>query len=169
LGGSITGLATHNQLAERLVSSKITEEETLLKQLEWGKGISKEWAIILLQFVKELFEDYYENGSVPTIQSKSKSKVIQTSLTELAQDHSISVDKARKLYEQLKKKRLELAHAGNCPAYVIFNNATIIDLIPKSPKDRNDLLRVCGFGPKRANAYGDALYGSARTRCGLKE
>lgn len=57
------------------------------------------------------------------------------------------------LYEILKRKRWELANNTGRPAYTIFTNKTIDDLVDKMPKTQEEFLNIYGISQKRCDAY----------------
>ena len=61
------------------------------------------------------------------------------------------------LLEELKMLRLELAKEENVPAYVIFSNATLQDMVMKEPVTMEEFLRVSGVGKYKAEHYGKAF------------
>jgi ATP-dependent DNA helicase RecQ len=60
----------------------------------------------------------------------------------------------RKLFERLRKMRLELARRNNIPAYVVFGDVTLRDLARKRPETPEALLGVSGIGLKKLDQYG---------------
>ena len=58
-------------------------------------------------------------------------------------------------FSQLKILRLELAKERTVPAYVIFSDATLLDMISKRPTNREEMLEVNGVGPGKFKKYGD--------------
>jgi superfamily II DNA helicase RecQ len=61
------------------------------------------------------------------------------------------------LYETLKRWRLETAQAEARPAYVIFHNATLAEIVRRGPRSREELAAVPGVGPAKLERYGDEL------------
>jgi ATP-dependent DNA helicase RecQ len=61
------------------------------------------------------------------------------------------------LFEQLRALRRELAEARGVPAYVIFNDATLLAMAAARPRTEADLLAVSGVGPKKLETYGEAF------------
>lgn len=57
------------------------------------------------------------------------------------------------LYEALKSKRLELANKTGSPAFTIFTNKTLDELVEKMPKTEVDFLDIYGISQKRCDAY----------------
>ena len=61
------------------------------------------------------------------------------------------------LYETLKRWRLETAKAEARPAYVIFHNTTLAEIVRRGPTSREELAAVPGVGPAKLERYGDEL------------
>jgi len=59
------------------------------------------------------------------------------------------------LYAVLKKWRLEQAKAEERPAYVIFHNSTLAEIVRRAPRSRQELADVPGVGPAKLERYGD--------------
>jgi ATP-dependent exoDNAse (exonuclease V) alpha subunit len=58
------------------------------------------------------------------------------------------------LFERLRAWRAELARAQNLPPYIIAHDKTLMALSGAKPQTEQELLRVPGFGPKKAETYG---------------
>ena len=43
------------------------------------------------------------------------------------------------------------------PAFVVFSDATLIDMVKRKPKSRGDMLDVSGVGPSKFEKFGDAF------------
>jgi len=61
------------------------------------------------------------------------------------------------VYESLKEWRLKTARAEEKPAYVIFHNSTLAEIVRRSPRTREELAAVPGVGPAKLERYGDAV------------
>jgi ATP-dependent DNA helicase RecQ len=61
------------------------------------------------------------------------------------------------LLERLKALRKTLAAARGVPAYVVFNDATLIRIAEERPRSDQALLGISGIGPKKLELYGDLL------------
>jgi ATP-dependent DNA helicase RecQ len=59
--------------------------------------------------------------------------------------------------EALRLLRRELAAERQVPAYVVFNDATLLDLASRRPRTREALLCVNGIGPAKVARYGERL------------
>jgi ATP-dependent DNA helicase RecQ len=64
---------------------------------------------------------------------------------------------AAELFDRLKAMRKTLATARNVPAYVVFNDATLMRIAEERPSSPEALLGIPGIGPKKLELYGDAL------------
>ncbi|MEM9430745.1 MAG: DNA helicase RecQ [Pseudomonadota bacterium] len=69
------------------------------------------------------------------------------------------------LFAALKSKRRALAEAAKVPAYVIFPDRTLLDMIAKQPQTIDDMRGVSGVGDKKLEQFGaiflEVLTGSA--------
>lgn len=61
------------------------------------------------------------------------------------------------LLEALREWRLGESRERAVPAYVIFTDATLIAIAEQVPGDADALLEIPGLGPKKLDAYGDAV------------
>ena len=59
------------------------------------------------------------------------------------------------VYAALKRWRLETAKAEERPAYVIFHNSTLAEIVRRAPRTRDELAAVPGVGPAKLERYGD--------------
>jgi ATP-dependent DNA helicase RecQ len=69
-------------------------------------------------------------------------------------DHSY-VDEDADLFSRLKQKRLELARQKNVPAFVVFSDTVLHEMVAKKPKDRNQFSTLFGVGTAKLDRYGD--------------
>lgn len=59
------------------------------------------------------------------------------------------------LMSALKAKRRALAEAANVPAYVIFNDRTLIEMAETRPVTLDQMAKIGGVGAKKLERYGD--------------
>jgi ATP-dependent DNA helicase RecQ len=62
------------------------------------------------------------------------------------------------LLQKLRAWRLQTASEEGVPAFVIFGDATLIQLALKQPKSHEELLKVSGIGEHKAKRYGPAIF-----------
>lgn len=60
-----------------------------------------------------------------------------------------------KLWEALRKLRAELAEQQGVPAYVIFHDATLMEMVERRPETLAQLATLSGIGERKLAAYGD--------------
>ncbi|MEJ6640180.1 MAG: DNA helicase RecQ [Octadecabacter sp.] len=61
------------------------------------------------------------------------------------------------LLSALKAKRRAFAEQIGGPAYIIFNDRTLIEMAEKRPRDLDDMARIGGVGAKKLDSYGAAF------------
>ncbi len=64
-------------------------------------------------------------------------------------------DADQALYQRLVALRTQLANEQQVPAYIIFNNASLVDMCAKRPTSTEEFLGVSGVGTKKAEAYAE--------------
>ncbi len=57
----------------------------------------------------------------------------------------------------LKSLRLHLARENGVPAYLIFNDATLLEMAARKPQNEEELLQITGVGPAKLHKYGAAF------------
>ena len=62
---------------------------------------------------------------------------------------------SKELFEKLKELRLSIAHEEKVPAFVIFSDATLVDMCHKHPYTMEELLAVSGVGQVKLERYGE--------------
>jgi ATP-dependent DNA helicase RecQ len=61
------------------------------------------------------------------------------------------------LFEELKRLRAKLASERRVPAYVVFSDATLIEMAHRRPKSEAELLAISGVGTKKLETYGEVF------------
>lgn len=71
----------------------------------------------------------------------------------------IGTEKVEKeeVIKKLKEFRLNRSRKENIKPYYIFNDAQMADLLEKMPQNKEELIRVAGFGSVKAEKYGDEV------------
>jgi ATP-dependent DNA helicase RecQ len=70
------------------------------------------------------------------------------------------------LLTRLKALRLELAKARGVPAYVIFSDATLIEMARERPADLGALAGINGVGPKKLADFGETFLAEIESATG---
>lgn len=60
-----------------------------------------------------------------------------------------------RLFDQLRELRTQLAHNQGVPPYVVFGDATLIQMAQLTPTDTTELLAVSGVGEHKLSKYGN--------------
>lgn len=66
-------------------------------------------------------------------------------------------DEDAPLLSALKAKRRFLAEQADVPAYIVFNDKTLIEMAQKRPKNFDEMAKINGIGSKKLNTYGAAF------------
>ncbi|MES9823337.1 MAG: DNA helicase RecQ [Candidatus Thiodiazotropha endolucinida] len=66
-------------------------------------------------------------------------------------------DSNQAIWQALRNLRLELAQTQGVPAYVIFHDATLMEMAEKRPRDKQQLALISGVGDHKLERYGDAF------------
>jgi ATP-dependent DNA helicase RecQ len=61
------------------------------------------------------------------------------------------------LFAELKAVRLSLASARGVPAYVVFSDQVLLDMVHTRPQDEEALRRISGVGPTKLKLYGETF------------
>ena len=65
----------------------------------------------------------------------------------------------RLLFEALRTKRLEIAQAQRVPAYVVFNDATLVEFVRCRPRNEAEFAEISGVGQSKLARYGATFLG----------
>jgi len=63
------------------------------------------------------------------------------------------------LLAKLKSLRTEFAREIGKPAYIVFSDATLMDMVSKTPTNKDEMMEVSGVGPTKFERYGEAFLG----------
>ena len=66
-------------------------------------------------------------------------------------------DEDMPLFSALKAKRRELAETAGVPAYIIFNDKTLVEMAQKRPTNLDEMARINGVGAKKLENFGNAF------------
>ena len=75
----------------------------------------------------------------------------------------MSEQRGTPLFGELKELRRSLADERGVPSYVVFSDATLLEMAKRRPGSEAELLSISGVGPKRLESYGDAFLEILRT------
>lgn len=152
--------------ADQLVAY-IKEQCRLSKEEESSDERLKTWAESFLKMHKETEKNYTEKYrpyllSVEEVHNQVTEEEEKTEETEKAAETGKTAEVAKDiedtpLYKELKDFRLRRSREEKIKPYFIFNNSQLAELIGRMPKDKKELQEVSGFGPVKAEKYGDDI------------
>jgi len=90
-----------------------------------------------------------EEKIVYNLETKTKEK---NNITNNVEDNGDD-----KIYKLLKEYRLNTSKEECLKPYMVFNNEELNSLIQDKPSNKEELLNVRGFGPKKVEKYGDSI------------
>ena len=106
----------------------------------------------MLEIANFFLEKNQSNRSDYTEKYKKIMEALEEKETE-------KTDVKEQLVTDLKAFRLERSRQEKVKPYFIFNDTQMADLIEKNPKDKEELCQVSGFGPVKAEKYGEEILG----------
>lgn len=146
-------------------SERISEHHKTLKTYGIGKDVSKEdWYLyfkdlISFNYLKQVGSEYpilaLTEKSRDVLLGKEKIFLVKTAAQKQRNPTEENCDK--ELFERLKKVRTELAKNENVPAYLIFSDATLLELATYLPQTLPDIRKISGFGDIKLAKYGQAF------------
>ena len=67
------------------------------------------------------------------------------------------IEEDKDLLTSLKSNRLMLAKEKRVPAYIIFPDTTLHEMVVLKPKTLNDFSKLNGVGPQKLENYGESF------------
>jgi len=85
-------------------------------------------------------------------------KLLGDAQTTLAKESPIkSQGSGGKLYERLRQWRSTVSRRAGVPAYLVFPDATLLEIAEQKPTSMDELHMIKGIGPAKAKKYGDDI------------
>ena len=69
------------------------------------------------------------------------------------------------LFRSLRKLRKQIAEEDEVPPYVVFNDATLVEMARHQPCDETELLEINGVGHRKLERYGEQFLDCIRDHC----
>ena len=88
-------------------------------------------------------------------ESTPKQKAGRT-VKESIPEHIYSGEDAE-LVSRLKQKRLSLAQDQGVPAFIVFTDTVLYQMVERKPTNRDEFLNLVGVGPAKLEKYGDSF------------
>jgi len=99
-------------------------------------------------------------AALPVLKGEQEVALRRDTITSAKRSPAVKAlvsDEDAPLLSALKAKRRALAEAQKVPAYVIFNDRTLIEMAETRPGTLDQLARIGGVGAKKLERYGDAF------------
>ena len=140
----------------KIINGKLNELTTY--------GIMKDYSSKFIRdFIKILIEYGYvslKDGTYSMLKLNEKSyKILKSQLKVMLKLTSESEEKVinSELFNRLRGWRREMAIKEGVKPYIIFSDATLIELCNKLPQNEEELLEIRGMGEKKFKKYGEKL------------
>lgn len=154
-------------------SAKMREPDTKLAGYAAGASVSKEkWRSLFYELMEMGYlAQHGEEYPILKLTEKSASvlnggeKVMFINFVSQRQAVQSELPHEADLFAKLKALRFDLARAAGVPAYVIFSDATLLELATYLPQELSDLLRISGFGEMKLSRYGEVFLKTILSYC----
>ena len=157
----IYGISVLIDVLRGMVGPKIINDK--LNQLS-TYGIMKDYSSKFIRdFIKVLIEYGYislRQGTYSMLQLNEKSyKILKSDLKVVLKLEADNEEKVlnNMLFNKLKLWRRDIAIQEGVKPYIIFSDATLIELCNKLPQNEEELLEIRGMGEKKFKKYGEKL------------
>lgn len=160
-------------------SAKIRKDHKTFKTYGVGGDISKEdWFrylkdLISLGYLKQAGNEY------PVLKLTEKSpavlrgeeKVMLVKIKAVSQPETSFSEKPyeKELFGELKNVRNSLARRENVPAYIIFSDATLLELATYLPQNEEEIRKISGFGDVKLVKYGSYFLNPINVYCRTRD
>ena len=155
------GISVLIDVLRGMVGPKIINDK--LNQLS-TYGIMKDYSSKFIRdFIKVLIEYGYvslRQGTYSMLQLNEKSyKILKSDLKVVLKLEADNEEKVlnNMLFNKLKLWRRNVAIQEGVKPYIIFSDATLIELCNKLPQNEEELLEIRGMGEKKFKKYGEKL------------
>jgi len=161
-------------------SQKIWEEHKRLKTYGVGADISKEnWFEYFRDLIAQGFLKQAE-GQFPIIKLTEKSEdvlkgnvrveLIKVTVKEEKKASlvsEVSHEYFKDLFDDLRKVRTVFAKNDNVPPYVVFSDATLVEMATYLPHDETEMRKISGVGDLKLEKYGADFVEVIKDYCDL--
>lgn len=86
-----------------------------------------------------------------------RTKASQKSTRQQRITNAALAPKDTDLLTRLKTLRMDFAKQLGKPAFVVFSDATLLDMVSRKPRTKSDMLDVSGVGPSKFDRFGEAF------------
>ncbi|HTH55754.1 MAG TPA: DNA helicase RecQ [Cyclobacteriaceae bacterium] len=142
-------------------SQKIQDEHKQLKTFGVGANVAREaWSSIIRDLVAQEYLTKSE-GMYPVLKLTAKSASVLKGLERVMITKSREIteidqktDYEPGLLQRLKDKRKQIADEENVASYIVLSDATLLELATFLPQNKEEFLKISGFGQVKIEKYG---------------
>ena len=129
--------------------------QNLLRQLLINVFLSEsDGEFSVLKLNEESNQVLFKNKKVILKKVREQAKAV--TVEEMETDYSTpELDVNEDLFSELRALRREIAERENVPPYVIFSDATLLELSTYLPNSKEELNQISGFGAFKIEKYGE--------------
>lgn len=84
---------------------------------------------------------------------------VEKKVIEIIVEDKAEISEVEDLRAKLKEYRTSMARSEKVKPYLIYNNDTLEEIIRVKPRNKEELMKVRGFGPVKVEKYGDGIIG----------
>lgn len=160
--GSLRTKCTEQQLFKLIMDSGAESLPNAL-QIHPLRGMGKPkalnvWEATLSMLKKQEYVDTYKGDlRVTHMGTQWKSSLERAASVNLKPKNVVHAEEESRLRSALKEWRIARAKAESVPAYIIFNDATLEELVSKKPYTLLSLNEITGFGELKVERYGKEI------------
>lgn len=161
--------------AKKEIKEKVIRADQLVAYIKKKYNQSKEaedseekmlaWANSYLKLHKEVkkdytskYEPYFLKNDVNSIENSNIIYGKETIINKNTETESATENiEDSQIFLELKSYRLAKSREEKIKPYYIYNDAQLKDLISKMPRTKEELQKVSGFGPVKAEKYGNDI------------
>ena len=150
-------------------SQKIWDSHKILKTYGIGAEISKEnWLDYFKDLIAQGFLAQQNDGqfskivltekSLPVLKGNEAVELFKVTIKEDKQAKksisNLSYDYEKDLFDELRQIRTTFAKAENVPPYVVFSDATLVEMATFLPQTDSEMRKISGIGDLKFQKYG---------------
>ncbi|WP_293227756.1 DNA helicase RecQ [Paludibacterium sp.] len=154
-GNPAVTMAGHDQLSTFGIGRELNQRawRSVIRQLVARKilqvDVARGQSLVLTEACRSLLKGQ-EKIRLRPLADKGHGNRAQT-------ERWLRTEREDRLWQQLRRWRKEVADEHNVPAYAVFSDRTLRQLVEEKPTSRSQLARIYGVGELKLARYGDNL------------
>lgn len=142
-----TRLSTESALADQQAINSFMDAVTVKKTAtQFVPGNPDFWSILV----------FYENPKPNGTKVKEEKVVKEAEKQPVISEEDLN-ETERTIYAALRLWRKDRANEINLPEFMVFKNATLLDIAKEKPQDLLALSKIKGLGDQKIAKYGDDI------------